>query len=466
MTRLLKVDHDLLHVDQDSVPLHNFKTQLDESLQGLRTQLKERHDEIEELLLQQNEICTELGEPAKPLGYDPLPSLHELQDFHGHLRDLYAVKEVRLAEFKELRHEVRQCLEMLELETLSADDQKLMESKKVQYSKANLMRLHTIRDRLTDKCAELRRQLDQTKEKVRNLWKCLETLAEDRDKLEYYKECHRTAYDMWRQEFDRCETEKRQNLKKFVDKVRQELLIVWEKTLKSDEEKRRFKYFTTDVYSDDLIRIHEIELEELSQFYNDNEAIFSLIAERRLLWAQMEQLEEKANAPNRFNNRGGQLLREEKERKQIAHKLPKIEQELRELVQEFEATHKRPFTVYGQEVLEMIEQEWERKRAGKKLMTARKKEPTSTMTPGRRGVGGTPLPSRTINCSAATSRMLAPNTTSVSTALKRKMAPTTRQDAPAKRNILGDLNSPRPAGKTPGSKPKKPIAAIHIAVSL
>lgn len=449
-----------MEFDEGEVPLYSYKTKLDKSLEGLRIQLKERHDEIEDLLVQQNDICTELGESARPLGYDPLPSAGQLQEFRVHLRELYTVKDARLVEFKELRHEIRDCLEMLELEQLSGEDQKLVDSKKVQYSKGNLARLHGLRDRLSEKCEELRRLLDQAKEKVRNLWKCLETLPEDREKLEYYKECHRTAYDMWRQEFDRCETEKRQNLKKFVDKVRQELLIVWEKTLKSDDEKRRFKYFTSDVYSDDLIRIHEIELEELSQFYNDNEGIFALLAERKLLWARMDALEEKANAPNRFNNRGGQLLREEKERKTIAHKLPKIEQELRELVNEFEETHKRKFTVYGKEVLEMIEQEWVEKRAGKKLMTARKKEPTTAnqLTPGRKA--NTPHPSRTINSSTAS--RVAPNTTSVSTALKRKLAPSAGRDAPAKRNILGELNSPRP-GKTP-AKAKKTIASIHIAV--
>lgn len=461
MKRLLNVDCDLEH-NEGEVPLYSFKTQLDKSLEGLRIQLKERHDEIEDLLVKQNEICTEMDELAKPLGYDPLPSAEQLAEFREHLCGLYAVLEERVTEFKELRHEIRASLDMLELEELTSDEQKVFEGKKVQYSKGNLVRLLALRDRLADKCEELRRHLDQTKEKVRNLWKCLETPAEEREKLEYYQECHRTAYDMWRQEFDRCETEKRQNLKKFVDKVRQELLIMWEKTLKSDDEKRRFKYFTSDVYSDDLIRIHEIELEELSQFYNDNEAIFALVAERKLLWARMTALEEKANAPNRFNNRGGQLLREEKERKTIAHKLPKIEQELRELVNEFEEQHKRKFTVYGREVLEMIELDWEQKRADKKLLTARKKEPTTAtqLTPGRKA--HTPHPSRTINNNTTASRV-APNTTSVSTALKRKMAPTPNRDAHAKRNILGELNSPRPS-KTP-LKPKKTIASIHIAVS-
>lgn len=448
------------------MPLHNYKSKLDKSLEGLRTQLKERHDEIEDLLVKQNEICTELGEVEKPLGYDPLPSAGQLAEFRDYLHQLYALREARHVEFKELRHEIRAHLEMLELETLCADDQKLVDNsgKKVQYSKTNLLRLHSMRERLSEKCVELRRVLEQTREKVRNLWKCLETPEAERDKLELdYGECHRTAYDMWRQEFDRCETEKRANLKKFVDKVRQELLIVWERTLKSDDEKRRFKYFTSDVYSDDLIRIHEIELEECQQFYADHEGIFTLLAERKLLWARMEALEEKANAPNRFNNRGGQLLREEKERKTIAHKLPKIEQELRELVNEFQAATGRNFTVYGRDVLEMIGEEWEQKRAGKKLMTARKNPAGGVVTPGRKA--NTPHPSRTLNNCSATASRVAPNTTTCATAMKRKLVPVVSQNAHAKRNILGELsNSPRP-GKTPAKAKSKTIAALHMAVS-
>lgn len=46
----------------------------------------------------------------------------------------------------------------------------------------------------------------------------------------------------------------------------------------------------------------------------------------------MIAIEAKATEPGRFNNRGGQLLKEEKERKTIATKLPKIETRLSELV--------------------------------------------------------------------------------------------------------------------------------------
>jgi protein regulator of cytokinesis 1 len=46
--------------------------------------------------------------------------------------------------------------------------------------------------------------------------------------------------------------------------------------------------------------------------------IFELAKERQELWDKMLALEDRANDPNRlFLNRGGQLLLEEKERKNI-----------------------------------------------------------------------------------------------------------------------------------------------------
>ena len=43
--------------------------------------------------------------------------------------------------------------------------------------------------------------------------------------------------------------------------------------------------------------------------------IFDLLQERETLWEKMKELDQRANDPDRFHNRGGQLLAEEKERK-------------------------------------------------------------------------------------------------------------------------------------------------------
>lgn len=46
--------------------------------------------------------------------------------------------------------------------------------------------------------------------------------------------------------------------------------------------------------------------------------IFELVVTRKNLWLKMTELEARATEPGRYHNRGGQLLKEEKERKAIA----------------------------------------------------------------------------------------------------------------------------------------------------
>lgn len=69
-------------------------------------------------------------------------------------------------------------------------------------------------------------------------------------------------------------------------------------------------------------------MERLRKFYDDNKTIFELLEQRENFIMKIKELLQHANNPDRYHNRGGQLLMEEKERKMIQKKLPKIEAEL------------------------------------------------------------------------------------------------------------------------------------------
>ena len=56
--------------------------------------------------------------------------------------------------------------------------------------------------------------------------------------------------------------------------------------------------------------------------------MFSNVEKWNRLFVKLLEMEAKANDPNRYNNRGGGLLQEEKERKKIVRQLPRIEEEL------------------------------------------------------------------------------------------------------------------------------------------
>lgn len=116
--------------------------------------------------------------------------------------------------------------------------------------------------------------------------------------------------------------------------------------------------------------------------------IFELYNERNHWFEKKKAMDAKQNDRNRFNNRGGQLLKEEKERKMMEAKIPKIENEIRTLALEFSEQNNNDFLINGESIIDVMEKEWENYRGSKLLNSARK--PAST--PSRNGaVPRTPI---------------------------------------------------------------------------
>lgn len=89
-------------------------------------------------------------------------------------------------------------------------------------------------------------------------------------------------------------------------------------------------------------------------------------------------LENKQNDANRYNNRGGQLLREEKERKQLNTKLPEIEAEIKKMVEEYRDRTNRDFLINGECIIDIMQRDRESIRMAKEqLKSARKGNGTS-----------------------------------------------------------------------------------------
>lgn len=87
----------------------------------------------------------------------------------------------------------------------------------------------------------------------------------------------------------------------------------------------------------------------------------------------MIALDAKENEPGRLNNRGGQLLKEEKERKMIASKLPKIRAQIIDMAEAFEQANDRKFLVWGDDIVHVIENDYNNRQMIKEQhMSARK----------------------------------------------------------------------------------------------
>lgn len=168
----------------------------------------------------------------------------------------------------------------------------------------------------------------------------------------------------------------------------------------------------------------------------------------------MQTLEQKAKDPNRYTNRGGQLLKEEKERKEISSSLPVIENQLLELSKKFEESGGKSFTVFGEAIETLIQNEWNAIRAQKEVMSSARKTARDNTPVSKLCVTRTPRTNET----RSTIRKLGMNSASSSIIRKKVATPST---VDVRRCLLKDLNSPRFVKPNSISTNKSPLKVYN-----
>lgn len=118
-----------------------------------------------------------------------------------------------------------------------------------------------------------------------------------------------------------------------------------------------------DVYSDALLSAHEAEISRLEALKEQRAPTLVMIEKHRSLIKDRDDLTASSQDASRLMARGQKgekrdptrLLREEKMRKRIAKDLPKIESELRQILEDWEDEYGRPFLVHGERYLDDLE---------------------------------------------------------------------------------------------------------------
>ncbi|EDV92171.1 GH24767 [Drosophila grimshawi] len=481
LMRLLHKNVDIVEMPM-GMPLVVWDQKLDHSIEHLREELRVHRAEICELLLQQEMLCEELGELPLPLLADPLPKPEERAAFCKHLDHLRALRTRRMEELFQLRSTIKEDMKLLEIRVHTAAEEHLLSQANQSLTPDVFAKLRSMQKLFAEQMAELREAIDNTREKIHVLWERLPESDEFATRrVCEAKEYTQRTYDVLREELHRCQELRRKNMKCLIDQLREEIQKWWELTLKSHQERKRFANFYNDCYNEDLLELHELELDDLKSFYNSNREIFELFSSRAEIWARMEALEAKTNDPNRYNNRGGQLLKEERERKAISSKLPKIEQQITELVKAYELRTQSPFLVHGEDILERMANDWERLRQVKEQQSSTRKNTVTTssihrkmLPPAAPGstVSRTPLKDMSAMSSSTMSlrttpsnwklaSMKGPTAKTTGNLHKRKISNSDNFDreetANAKRSLIRTLNSVKASPKL-----RKPIQRLAV----
>lgn len=316
----------------------------------------------------------------------------EMLTFREYLDELQCEKFRRFEEISNYRHDIQSILVSLEITKLDDYDAALVHDETIKPTTSNINKLKDLHHTFDRKLEVMSAHIVDMRIKLQSLWKYCDVPEREQKRFANYVKNNQTTYEKLHSEIERCDKIKRDNIKHFITKVREEIVEYWDKCLKSQAERLRFSSFNTTIFNEDLLELHEDELRGLQTFYEHNEDIFKLYHERNDMWQQMEVLMNKESDPKRYNNRGGQLLKEEKERKLIGMKLPKIETRLIDMVNNYEMQCNKAFTVDGVRIQDIIERDYETKRQEKITKSGKKVVATPARTPYRANITGVRTP--------------------------------------------------------------------------
>ncbi|KAM9494331.1 protein regulator of cytokinesis 1b [Clarias gariepinus] len=389
----------------------------------LEVKLKEkgqRMQMLKSLIEEDQDLCDILCLEPFSISASAVPSLEELQSFRQHIAQLTAEKEQRHNKFVELKKKIILCMDDLDQlpETSFEKDIVCEEEDAFCLSKDNIDSLKVLLHQLECRKAENERMCETYREKIRELWDRLNISQEDRDSVdEHMIMSKKRNMEALQAEVKRLEELKRQNIQDLTKAIREEITVFWDKCFYSTDQRRTFLPYYDDDFNEELFNSHESEIQHLKQHYEDHKGLFEGVHKWEESWKRFLELEKNATDPTRFTNRGGNLLKEEKQRSDLLKSLPKLEMKLKGQIEQWEQEQGREFRVQGQKFMQFVSEQWElhrleKEREKQERQLKKNKQTEEDMLYGtvvrsptkRRFLGSmTPCKTRKLNASSSTS---------------------------------------------------------------
>ncbi|XP_054998824.1 protein regulator of cytokinesis 1 isoform X1 [Sorex araneus] len=328
----------------------------------MRKKKKERKQELKVLQDQEQELCDVLCLPHYAIDSAAVPSLEELNRFRQHLVTLRETKVSRREEFVSIKRQIILCMEELEHtpDTSFERDVVCEDEDAFCLSLENIAALQKLLQQLETRKSQNEAACEGLRTQIRELWNRLQIPVEERDAMATVMTGSKSKVrKVLQSEVDRLEELKRQNIKKVIEAIRVELAQYWDKCFYSQEQRCAFAPYYEEDYTEGLLQLHDIEVVQLRNYYEVHKELFDGIKKWEDSWRLFLEFERKASDPSRFTNRGGNLLKEEKQRAKLQKTLPKLEEELKAQIEMWEKEHEREFVVKGKKFMEYVTEQWE-----------------------------------------------------------------------------------------------------------
>ncbi|XP_067258087.1 protein regulator of cytokinesis 1b isoform X1 [Chanodichthys erythropterus] len=384
--------------------------------------LKEKNQRMQALKAlteQEQDLCDLLCSQPFSISANSVPSLEQLENFRQHISCLTAEKERRHNEFVTLKKKIILCMDDLDQlpETSFEKDVVCEDEESFCLSTENIDSLKVLLHQLESRKAECQRVCGSYREKIQELWERLQIPQEERDAVfEHMTLTKKRNMEALQAEVKRLEELKIKNMQNVTEAIRKEIAVFWDKCFYSADQRQAFVPYYDDDFSEELLSLHDAENVRLKQYYEDHKELFEGVHKWEESWRLFLELEEKAKDPSRFTNRGGNLLKEEKQRADLVKGLPKLEKKLKAEIEQWEQEQNREFLVNGQKFMQFVTDQWEsyrqekeREKQERQLKKSKQTEEdmvygTVVRTPTKRRFLGntTPCKARKLNATSST----------------------------------------------------------------
>ncbi|KAM9067661.1 protein regulator of cytokinesis 1-like isoform X1 [Sarcophilus harrisii] len=361
----LNVEH---FQEEEGITMLQLKKDLSIQLEVRLKQKEDRLCELKRLQEQDQAFCELLHTSPYSMDRGSVPSLEELDQFRCYLATLAETKACRQEEFVSAKRQILLLMEELDYapDTSLEKDVSRGDEDTSDLSLEKLAALHDLLHRLEVLRAENEIVCEELHAQIQKLWNELQVPCEERETLAILMTDSLTKRrKVLQSEVDRLEELKIENLKKVIEAVREELSLYWEKCFYSQDQREAFAPYYSEDYSETLLQLHDAEVVQLKHYYEVHRELFEGIQKWEENWKLFLEFERKASDPSRFINRGGNLLKEEKQRARLQKTFFKLEEELKTQIELWEQKYSKDFVVNGQKFLEYVMEQWEMHRLEK-----------------------------------------------------------------------------------------------------
>ncbi|KAI1889739.1 hypothetical protein AGOR_G00166040 [Albula goreensis] len=413
--------------EEEGLTMLQLEKDIRTRVEVMMKQKNQRMQELKSLIQQDQELCDILCTDHYNISPDLVPSLEELEVFRHHIVSLTTEKERRHDEFVGFKRQIILCMDDLEQlpDTSFERDVVCEDEDAFCLSKENIASLKLLLCQLEDKKAENEALCSSYRTKIQELWDRLQIAQEEREAFsENMVLSKRKNLEALEAEVKRLEELKLQNIWNVTAAIREEIASFWDKCFFSADQREVFVPYYEDNITEEVLSLHDAEILRLKQHYEDHKELFEGVHKWEENWTLFLELEKKTTDPSRFNNRGGNLLKEEKHRADLQKSLPKLEKKLKAEIEVWEQEQGREFLVKGQKFMQYVEEQWEiqrlekeREKQERQLKKSKQTEEdmlygTAIRTPSKRRVPGTPTPGKMRKLNATSSISSAtPNST-------------------------------------------------------